>query len=188
VRFIGVSLYSAAEIDDVLARDVVDGVQVCFGLLDPFPLLQRLAAVRTFRAGIIARSVLKHGFLSGKYAATSRFTDRNDQRSHWDQGQIQATAHAADRMRFLETDSRSLLAAAVRYPLAFPEVSTVVLSTKTREQATNNFLHCQNGDLTAGELARVRDVQASLGLLSVSWLARARETAQHIWGSLARRR
>jgi len=42
-RFIGVSLYTAREIDAVLARPEIDAFQVAVSLLDPDPFLADLA-------------------------------------------------------------------------------------------------------------------------------------------------
>src|SRR5262249_3289960 len=42
VRFVGVSLYSAEEIDYVIDRTQLDGVQLCLSLLDPDPFLRRV--------------------------------------------------------------------------------------------------------------------------------------------------
>ena len=68
IRYAGVSLYSAAEIDEVIDLPVIDGIQVRFGLLDPDPLLRRLAALGRRRLAVVVRSVLKDGFLTGKYS------------------------------------------------------------------------------------------------------------------------
>jgi aryl-alcohol dehydrogenase-like predicted oxidoreductase len=73
--------------------------------------------------------------------------------------------HAAvERFRFLEADGRSVLVAAVRYPLAFPEVSTVLLGTKTAAQARVNFGDVPGPGLDGATLEAIRSVQRSLGL------------------------
>ncbi len=48
VRFVGVSLYSAHDIDQALAQPLLDGIQIRFSLLDPDPLpAPRRAAAAT---------------------------------------------------------------------------------------------------------------------------------------------
>jgi aryl-alcohol dehydrogenase-like predicted oxidoreductase len=186
IRHIGVSLYSVVEIDLALTNPLVDGFQVCFGLLDPLPFLRRLDVIRERRPGVIVRSVLKEGFLTGKYDATSRFTDPDDQRSRWDRDRVVRTAQQVDAMRFLVQESRTLQAAAVCYPLTFPEVSSVILSTKSAEQASTNFLAAPASELTSSDLARVREAQSRLGLLSVGLRQRARESVSALLRPLRR--
>lgn len=168
VRAVGVSLYSAADIEDAL-RVGVDGFQVCFGLLDPLPFLESLLLIRAHRPGVIVRSVLKGGFLGERYNARTRFTDPNDQRSQWVPTEVARLASQADRMRFLSTGRPSLATAAVRYPLAFPEVSTVIVSLKSAAQAEALLLATPADSLREDELARITTVQHELGLLRAGW-------------------
>ena len=44
VRYIGVSLYNVNDIDYVLDNTTIDGFQVAFSLLDPYPFLQHIAS------------------------------------------------------------------------------------------------------------------------------------------------
>src|SRR5262249_10601141 len=67
VRFVGVSLYSAHDIDQVIEQPLIDGIQVKFSLLDPDPFLQRVARLRQSRLAVLIRSTLKEGFLTGKF-------------------------------------------------------------------------------------------------------------------------
>lgn len=164
VRAIGVSLYTAAEIDRVLARGDLDGFQVACSLLDPEPYVSRRDAIRDHGAGVLVRSALKSGFLTGKIARGARFEDAADQRRKMTGAQIDAVVEAAERFRFLEREGRSLLAAAARYPLAFPETSTVLLGTKNEAQARVNFGEVAREDLDARTLDAIRGVQDALGL------------------------
>lgn len=163
-RFVGVSLYTANDIDFVLDHSLLDGFQVCFSLLDPHPFLGRLEKIRGVKPGLIIRSSLKSGFLSGKYARETTFPDPSDQRHQWSRREIAKTIEAVERFRFLEQGSGTLVLAAARYPLAFPEVSTVLLGTKTVSQADINFGEIPNDTLDAETLVRVAQVQKHLRL------------------------
>ena len=125
-RFVGVSLYSAEEIDRVLANSALDGFMVAVSLLDPDPFLARRVAIAASGKAVIARSSLKEGFLAGKFTHATRFTDPADQRSKWSEQQIARTVDQVERFRFLEARAGSLATAAIAYPLVFPEVSSVV--------------------------------------------------------------
>jgi len=163
-RFVGVSLYSENDIDFVLDHALIDGIQVCFSLLDPYPFLARLEKIRAAQPGIIIRSSLKSGFLTGKFARDATFPDPKDQRHQWTRRQIAKTVETADQFRFLEQETGSMLLAAARYPLSFPEVSTVLLSTKTVAQADVNFGQVPTLSLGPASLVRIASKQEDLRL------------------------
>lgn len=174
-RFVGVSLYTAADIDFVLNETRLDGFQIAFSLLDPEPLLSRLDLIRRKRPAILIRSALKEGFLAGKFKADAKFPDPQDQRHRWSAKQIADTVRMAERFRFLEADAGSMPAAALRYPLSFPEISTVLAGTKNGKQAAENFGKTAGSGLSAASLQRIHEQQDALGLLDRgSWLNRLR--------------
>ena len=168
VRYIGVSLYNVLDIDYVLAHTNLDGFQVPFSLLDPHPLLRRINKIRKHNIGVIVRSCLHNGFLTGKYSNTSTFTDENDQRNKWSPDQIKTAVEMAEQFRFLQQQSGSMAIAAARYPLSFPEVTTVLMSTKNETQANMNFGDVPKGSLTDDELAQIKNLQNRLGLTDIS--------------------
>lgn len=171
LRFTGVSLRSAGDIDHVLARPGIDGLQICVSLLDPDPLIARLALLRERGVGVIARSVLKGGFLTGKYDAAARFTDPADQRREWEPAHIRTLAQQAQAFSFLAESAGSLHAAAIAYPLSFPEVSTVILSCKSVEQVEANLGGESPCALTPALLERVAQVQRQLGVFPARGVA-----------------
>lgn len=163
-RAVGVSLKTAADIDRVLAQPVIDGFMLRLSLLDPDPFLQRRERIRKRRAAVVVRSALREGFLGGKYGAEARFDDPADQRHGWSREQVAALARQVERFRFLEAECGALALAAARYPLAFDEVSTVALGTRTPAQAEQNFGAAANATLGDATLARIAQVQHEAGL------------------------
>lgn len=172
LRFTGVSLRSAGDIDHVLARPGIDGLQICVSLLDPDPLLARLALLRERGVGVIARSVLKGGFLTGKYDAAVRFTDPADQRRDWEPARIRTLVQQAHAFDFLAEAAGTLHAAAIAYPLSFAEVSTVILSCKSVEQVDANLGSDLPAALPPAVLGRIAQVQRQLGVSPASGAAR----------------
>jgi myo-inositol catabolism protein IolS len=164
IRFAGVSLYSIGDIDFILGRDDIDGFQVAFNLLEPDPFLARAEAVRKSGKGVIIRSALREGFLTGKFNRDTKFTDPNDERSKLTQEEIAALVDRVERFRFLEQEAGSMVAAAARYPLSFPAVSTVIMGTKTVSQADSNFGTVPGKTLSPAALKRIHDLQIELGL------------------------
>ncbi|HEY2808200.1 MAG TPA: aldo/keto reductase [Steroidobacteraceae bacterium] len=164
VRFAGVSLYSAHDIDRVLAQPLLDGIQVRFSLLDPDPFLRRVAQLKNGRLAVLVRSTLKEGFLTGKFRRDATFPDPHDQRHRMGAAEIAATVDAVERFRFLEPEAHSMVRAALAYPLSFPEVSSVLLGTKNEAQAQENFATIPGARLTAASLERVRILQEQMDL------------------------
>lgn len=162
VRFVGVSVYSASDIDAVIDQGQFDAVQLPFSLLDPDPFLSRIERLRASGLAILIRSSLKEGFLAGKFRSDTRFEDANDQRHHWSEARIAGTVAQVERLRFLESDAGSMLRAAVAYPLSYPEVSTVLLGTKTAAQADDNFERIPGARLSETSLRQVAVLQDAL--------------------------
>ncbi|MCC7258504.1 MAG: aldo/keto reductase [Gammaproteobacteria bacterium] len=161
-RLVGVSLNSIADIHRVLTRTEIDGFQVPFNLLSPDPYLAKLDLIRSRRPGIVIRSTLREGFLTGKYRADSRFPDPADRRHKWSPQQIAALVGDVERFRFLEQEAGSMLLGAARYPLAFAETSTVILGTKSMAQAEVNFGQVSGPPLSAETLQRIETTQRAM--------------------------
>lgn len=169
VRFVGVSLYNLNDIDFVINHTELDTIQLPCNLLEPLPYLPRLQQIKRRGLGVIIRSSLKGGFLTGKYDRDTRFTDANDQRSKLSQEELSILIDQVEAMRFLEKDFTTLALAAARYPLSFEQTSTVILGTKNPAQARFNFGEVPGGQLGADDLRRIRAVQDKLGLLPPAW-------------------
>jgi myo-inositol catabolism protein IolS len=162
VRFVGASIYTQRDIDEVLDHSMIDGVQLPFSLLDPDPFLLRGARLRQSGLAVLIRSALKEGFLAGKFKRDASFPDPNDQRHAWSAAQIAKTVDDVERFRFLEAEAGSMVRAAVAYPLSFPEVSTVLLGTKTAAQADSNFAQIPGARLSTASLRRILALQDEL--------------------------
>jgi aryl-alcohol dehydrogenase-like predicted oxidoreductase len=167
-RFIGVSLSSAVDIRDVLARPSIDAFQVPLSLLEPEPFLTCIGLLSRHRKAVVIRSALREGFLTGKYKRDAVFPDRGDQRHKLTPDQIAEIVDQAERFRFLEQEAGSMVAAAARYPLSFAPVSTVVLGTKTAQQSRSNFGEVP-GILSPAAIEQIRVLQLELGLRGPAW-------------------
>lgn len=162
-RAVGVSLKTAADIDRAIARGL-DGFMLRVSLLDPDPFLSRREAIAAAGCGVLVRSALAEGFLSGKFARDAVFDDPTDQRREWSRERIARTVERVERFRFLEAGGASLAQAAAAWPLAFPEVSCVALGVRSAAQAEANFGGSAKLRLDAAALARIDGVQRELGL------------------------
>ena len=158
-RYIGVSLHWPEDIDNVLENEDLDGFQVKFSLLDPEPFLPKLDKIREAGIGIINRSSLREGFLTGKFKGDEAFDD--PVRNSYTPEQVKETVEAAEHYRFLEKDCGSMAAGAARYCLSFPEVSTLIMGTKTAAQAEQNFKQVAEATISDASLAKVKDLDGT---------------------------
>lgn len=176
-RYVGVSLNTERDIDYVLEHGLVDGFQVSFNLLEPRPFLARLERIREKKPGVIVRSSLKSGFLTGKFEGPVSFGEA-DHRGSLGDSELQGILDGVDAFRFLEEHAPSLTVAAASYPLAFPEVSTVIVGTKSRHQAVSNFGSISSDILGPEALQAIALTQEALGIdrtgAGREWIERAK--------------
>jgi len=163
IRFIGVSLRSAGDLEHVLSRGLVDVVQLPVSLLDPEPLTSHAGLVRQRGVGVIARSALRGGFLTGKYDGRARFTSADDQRATWKAEDVRRLAEQAGAFAFLGENAEARLAGAIGYPLSFDTVSTVILGCKSQTQAQQNFA-AEIRPMSARALSAIAMTQRHVGV------------------------
>jgi aryl-alcohol dehydrogenase-like predicted oxidoreductase len=141
-------------------------VEIGFNLLQPAaaPRLLPLAADRG--VGIVIRSPLASGYLTGTIAEDHVFAP-DDHRSTTPREQIVRQVQRARAFHWLVAEgiARSLSEAALRYILSFPAVSAVIPGAMRREEFLANLEAAAAGPLPAPALARIEAVQRDLGLL-----------------------
>lgn len=163
-RLVGVSLTDIAHIRTALQETDIDVFMVPYNLLEPDPFIAGLDLVREKQPGVIIRTSLYGGLLTGKYPRDHRFTDSLDQRKDWSPEMVANAVDALEKFRFLEEVAGSTTLAAARYPLAWQEVSTVLVGTRTLAQAEENFSSIAGRPLPPEILRQVQQVQESLSL------------------------
>jgi aryl-alcohol dehydrogenase-like predicted oxidoreductase len=179
-RLVGVSLENIAQIRSVLGETDIDVFMVPYNLLEPDPFVGGLDVIRERNPGVMVRSSLYGGLLTGKYPRDHRFTDPLDQRKNWSAEKVAAAVDALEHFRFLEDVAGSMTLGAARYPLAWPEASTVVVGTRTLAQADENFSELAGRPLPPDILERVQATQKSLGLFNRE--SRLKDTVRRILG------
>jgi myo-inositol catabolism protein IolS len=99
VRFVGVSASTVSSIAYALNQPDIDVIQIPLNLLQPNPFLKSLQGIRERNVGVIVRSSLREGFLTGKYGYGTRFTDPNDRRSQLSSDKIETILDQVERNR-----------------------------------------------------------------------------------------
>ncbi len=155
----GVSIHEPLEGQLCIESGKPDVLQIPFSLFRQEWIDGLFTQAHKANVGLIAREPLGNGFLAGRLAPNARFPP-GDIRSYWPPGMVAARSHAAERLAFLVRDGRSLAQAALRFALAFPEVSVVIPGAKTAAQVEENVRASASPPLTRGEVGQARKLYA----------------------------
>jgi aryl-alcohol dehydrogenase-like predicted oxidoreductase len=151
----GISIHDPREGVLAMKQGKPAAIQVVFNILRQDAKHQLFQACRENNVGIIAREPLSNGFLTGRLSPDSVF-DRGDIRYNFPRGYIHNLSNAAKQLAFLETNTRTLAQAAIRFVLDDREVATVIPGAKTVRQASENLATSELSPLTGEELVRIR--------------------------------
>lgn len=138
-------------------------VQVNFNMIDHRPLENGLFDLaKKDKVGLIARTPLCFGFLSGRYLAGARF-DSHDHRSNWPPGQIERWSKAPQLFSFLLNGNKGQTYAqlALRFCLSYPAVATTIPGMMTTEEVRENVSASELGPLAKAELLNISEVYKS---------------------------
>jgi len=156
----GVSIHEPFEGHLCIEAGKPEALQVPFSLFRQEWIDELFDAAHRAGVGIIAREPLGNGFLAGKIAPTAKFPP-GDIREHWPAGMVAGRSLAARTLATaLATNGRMPAQAALRFVLAFPEVSTAIPGCKTPAHAEENLAASEAPALTRDEIARARDLYA----------------------------
>jgi aryl-alcohol dehydrogenase-like predicted oxidoreductase len=155
----GVSVHEPAEALLCVESGKPDVVQIPFSLVRQEWIDGFFPAARQSRIGVIAREPLGNGFLAGTLAANARFPP-GDIRHGWPPAMVAARLAVADRLSFLARPNRTRAQAALRFVLAFDEVSVVIPGAKTVAQVQENAAAADAPPLIESEMQRARALYA----------------------------
>lgn len=155
IRAFGISLRDKGpeEANDLIRWQMVDSLQVFFNLLYQDPLWKLFPLVKRYNVGVIARVPLAFGALSGRFTPKTRFIG-DDHRAGLYAGEgLAATLKKVEKLRFLSSKAMPLAEAALKWTLAYPEVSTTIPGIRNPRQAVLNG-SAGDGPLLAVSAAR----------------------------------
>ena len=144
----------------VLRETGAECLMFVYNLLTPEPEAELLPLAECNGVGVIARTPLASGFLTGEVTAATQFGP-GDYRGLWSRERHEHEAARAAAFAFLATDDRTPSQAALRFCLAHPAVSTVVPGMMSVAQAADGVAALAAPPLSAAELDRVRDIWAT---------------------------
>jgi aryl-alcohol dehydrogenase-like predicted oxidoreductase len=135
IRHYGVSVSDAESARLVMARGTASTLQLVHNLLRPHILAEIGPMVERTGIGVIVRTPIEYGILSGKYKIGAHFHATDHRATRWTPEQFAALLQRVEAFRFLVRGRiASLSEAAVRYVLTSPLVSTVIPGIKTPAQ------------------------------------------------------
>jgi myo-inositol catabolism protein IolS len=136
-----------------------DLLQIEYDLLNPTAEDELLPLAQRHNVGIMARTPLARGLLTGKFKVGEAIPPEQ----HWRRprgDQLQLRLERIEQLRFLERDGQTLGQAALRFVLAHPGVHCAVPGARTVAQLESN-VPAADADLTPDELARINALHAS---------------------------
>lgn len=118
-------------------------------------------------AGVIARSPLLHGLLTGRFERGHRFAPDDHRSERWDAEALEKRIEHVLALRFLvQQDVPTMRAAALRFALANPDVATVAIGPRNPTQLEELVREAGNPPYLAPEVCeRIPQVLAAVGAL-----------------------
>ena len=162
VRAIGVSVRSPEDALVAIRRLGFSAVQVNFSMVDQRARANGLLALCAQEdVGVICRTPLCYGFLSGEYSPDRKF-DASDHRARWPMEQLARWAEAPGLfaeavVRTNETPAQT----ALRFCLSYPSIATAIPGMLTVAQVDENIGASALGPLPDAALAAVEAVYQS---------------------------
>jgi aryl-alcohol dehydrogenase-like predicted oxidoreductase len=144
----------------VVARGTAATLQLVHNLLRPHILTEIGSIVERTGIGVIVRTPIEYGVLSGKYRVGAHFHATDHRSTRWTPEQFAVLLQRVEAFRFLVRGKiASLSEAAVRYVLTSPLVSTVIPGIKTPEQI-EEFVRASDPPYLASEdLRKIASLQ-----------------------------
>ena len=152
IRYFGISTSDHAS--GIKAIEMgADLLQIEYDLLDPSAEDALLPLARKHDVGIMIRTPLARGLLTGKFRAGEAIPPEQQWRRPTGD-RLQLRLQRIEQLRFLERDGQTLAQASLRWLLAQSGVHCLIPGARTLEQLEANVA-AVDGELTSTELERV---------------------------------
>jgi aryl-alcohol dehydrogenase-like predicted oxidoreductase len=145
IQWIGVSTpeHDQSCVIQLMRDGLVDVVQIIFNLFDQEAAAQLLPVAAETGTGVIVRVALDEGALAGKYSRDHRFPEHDFRHRYFAGDRMQRTVDRIEQIRAdivqFGLDAQYTLAdVALKFVLARPEVSTVVVGMRNPQQVEMN--------------------------------------------------
>jgi aryl-alcohol dehydrogenase-like predicted oxidoreductase len=164
VRFVGVSNFTGAMIEECLGTRRVDVSQVGYHMFDRRQEQETFPTCLTHGIGVMGYGSLGHGLLTGAFTAATTFDPARDWRGHgvafgqpiFRGDNFAKNVAVVDRIRREVAEPRGVPVSqvALAWVLGHPAISTALIGARTPAEVEANDAGAEL-DLTAGERARI---------------------------------
>lgn len=135
---------------------LVDAVQVIYNVFDQNPEDELFPECEEYKVGVIARVPLDEGSLGGKMTRDTTFPAGDWRAGYFNAENLKNTMDRVDALREDLPDGLSLPEAAIRFILANPVVSTMIVGMRREGHVRGNLAMSDAGGLDAALLERMR--------------------------------
>jgi len=160
IRAYGISAKSPQDAKIAIEKYPFDTIQINFNLTDQRAIETGLLDFcEKYGVGVIGRTPLCFGFLSGSYSKDNKF-DSRDHRSTWPEKQkaIWSNAHKL----FLEAIDKKVeqtnAQIALRFCLSYNQISSVIPGMLTPNEVSENVIASQMGSLNEKEISKLENI------------------------------
>lgn len=162
IKAYGVSVRGPKDALWLLERYPIQVIQANFNLIDHRVIESGLLdVVRTKSVGLIARTPLCFGFLSGNINENTEFAE-GDHRKLWPKEQIKRWVQGVRLFQpIYESKQQTAVDLALRFCLSFQEVSTVIPGMMTPAEVESNVRSASFGELDASDLESIIRIYAA---------------------------
>ena len=163
IRAYGVSLRSPDDGLILVEKCRIDCIQANFNMMDLRIVDNGLLALCKARdVGVIGRTPLCFGFLTGQYSEDTDF-HRSDHRRRWPREQLRTWTRGSEVFAdiFASQKGQTRTQIALRFCLSYPEISSVIPGMLTREHVDENLAASELGKLGPAELQQIADIYSS---------------------------
>ena len=142
----------------LVASGLVDSVQVIYNLFDQFPADELFPLCEKHNAGVIVRVPFDEGSLAGAFTSETRFDPSDFRRDYFGGGRLKETLRRIEEIKkdLPEADRDPLAAAALRFCLSHPAVSTVIPGMRRPGRVVQNVSASGTGLYDLGLLKQLR--------------------------------
>lgn len=130
-----------------LHTGLVDAVQVIYNVFDQNPEDGLFPVCRERNVGVIARVPLDEGSLGGKMTRQTTFPEGDWRRGYFNEKNLNETMDRVDRLREDLPEGMTLPELALRFILAEPAVSTIIVGMRKPEHVRQNLALSDAGGL-----------------------------------------
>ena len=158
IRYLGVYTMNVDDALIALNHPEIASIQVAINLLNQRATERLFPEARRRNVAIIAKQALAHGVLTDESQPLKAEFMATSAKS------LEKAVDIAQDFRFLATDGRTMAQAALRFVLAFPEVSVVTSGIRNLAEFEEDMGYNQTPALTEDELSRAMAVRHSISL------------------------